>query len=217
LDSSFQPGNSLEIAEELHKDNKSRKVQNMHYQALMDTDRTTYSPCFSDIGSCCTDEDRYYQLFAQYVLKIRFRAFKYVQLILPFVQVQKIIGQFVSILHTTTCDLYFTSYVNNKVNAENDAWDMNQFDGFRDDSDCSRKVHFTYFYRTHGVEQSSSDAGSYAHALLFPQAEANVGEVKACVREITELGEELLLSMETCKEWEANCDKLVSYWKGKES
>jgi hypothetical protein len=64
------------------------------------------------------------------------------------------IGQFVSILHTTTGDHYFTSYVNNKVNAENDAWDMNQFDGFRDDSDCSRKVHFTSFYRTHGVEQS---------------------------------------------------------------
>jgi hypothetical protein len=83
---------------------------------------------------------------------------------------------------------------------------MNQFDGFRDDSDCSRKVHFTYFYRTHGVEQSSSDAGSYAHTLLFPQdhkatfnktlmiTEANVGEVKAYVREIiAELGEELLL------------------------
>jgi hypothetical protein len=92
-----------------------------------------------------------------------------VQLALPFVQVQKMIGQFASILHTTTCDLYFTSYVNNKVNAENDAWDMNQFDGFRDDSDCSRKVHFTSFYRTHGVEQALSDAGSYAHALLFPQ------------------------------------------------
>ena len=80
------------------------------------------------------------------------------------------------------------------------------------------------------MEKASSDAGSYAHALLFPQdhkatffktlmvTEANVGEVKACVREIiAELGGELLLSMETCKEWEANCDKLVSYWKGKES
>jgi hypothetical protein len=42
--------------------------------------------------------------------------------------------------------------------------------------------------------------------------------VKACVREIiAELGKELLLSMETSKEWEANRDKLVSYWKGKES
>jgi hypothetical protein len=64
---------------------------------------------------------------------------------------------------------------------------------------------------------------------LFPQdhkatfktlmvTEANVGEVKACVREsIAELGKELLLRMETCKEWEANRDKLVNYWKGKES
>jgi hypothetical protein len=65
--------------------------------------------------------------------------------------------------------------------------------------------------------------------LLFPQdhkatfktlmvTEANVGEVKACVREIiAELGEELLLSMETCKEWEAHCDILVNYLKGEES
>jgi hypothetical protein len=48
-------------------------------------------------------------------------------------------------------------------------WGGAAHDGFRDGSDCSRKVYFTYFYHTHGVEQAWSYAGSYAHALLLPQ------------------------------------------------